>query len=224
MAGSRHQARRRRVGDERVHRAVHEVPQIATLAQTTAIPVFPDCVIESDGTRPKFLLDAKYKGPVEKGILRIAEADIYGSLAFAKATGCGLIVLAYPALPDAAPLPPGSCSAFERVDLDGVRIVGIQIETRAISKSGALRSFATKIAQQLPASVAIKFRKPKHPEPPVALRVSQGGHHIPDEVVRRRLLAGRENFHRLYAPRVQAWALYDNAGDQPRLLAWSEKP
>ena len=87
MAGSRHQARRRRVGDERVHRAVHEVPQIATLAQTTAIPVFPDCVTPSDGTRPKFLLDPKYQEPVEKRILRIVETDIDGSLAFTKATG-----------------------------------------------------------------------------------------------------------------------------------------
>ena len=58
----------------------------------------------------------------------------------------------------------------------------------------------------------------------VALRVSQGGHYIPDEVVRRRFFAGRENFHRLYAPRVQAWALYDTAGDQPLLLDWSETP
>ena len=41
MAGSRHQARRRRVGDERVHRAVHEVPQIATLAQAGLVNAEP---------------------------------------------------------------------------------------------------------------------------------------------------------------------------------------
>lgn len=57
----------------------------------------------------------------------------------------------------------------------------------------------------------------------VAQRVSQGGHNIPDEVVRRRFIAGDENFRRLYAPRVDAWALYDNAGPQPKLLNWSEK-
>lgn len=41
----------------------------------------------------------------------------------------------------------------------------------------------------------------------VAQRVRQGGHHIPDDVIRRRFFAGRENFERLYAPRVQGWAL-----------------
>jgi hypothetical protein len=40
------------------------------------LSVYPDCVIELDGTRPRMLLDAKYKGHVEKGQLRISEADI----------------------------------------------------------------------------------------------------------------------------------------------------
>lgn len=125
--------------------------KLSTGAKVSAVSVFPDCVIESDGTRAKFLLDAKYKGHVEKGILRIAEADIYESLAFAKAAGCERIVLAYPTLPDAVALPPGSCSAFERVDIDGVQIVGIQIETRAISERGALREFSHRLTHQLPA-------------------------------------------------------------------------
>jgi len=30
-------------------------------------------------------------------------------------------------------------------------------------------------------------------------------------------------FERLYAPRVDAWALYDNSGEQPVLLDWSER-
>lgn len=58
----------------------------------------------------------------------------------------------------------------------------------------------------------------------VAQRVRQGGHHIPEPVIRRRFAAGRNNFEHLYAPLVDAWALYDNAGAQPVLLDWSEKP
>ena len=58
----------------------------------------------------------------------------------------------------------------------------------------------------------------------VAQRVKQGGHDVPPDTVRRRFAAGRENFHRLYAPLVDTWVLYDNAGAQPRLLDWSEKP
>lgn len=35
---------------------------------------------------------------------------------------------------------------------------------------------------------------------------------------------GRKIFTALYAPLVDAWALYDNSGSQPALLDWSEKP
>lgn len=58
----------------------------------------------------------------------------------------------------------------------------------------------------------------------VVQRVRQGGHHIPEETIRRRFAAGRDNFERLYAPLVDVWALYDNAGPEPVLLDWSEQP
>jgi predicted ABC-type ATPase len=56
----------------------------------------------------------------------------------------------------------------------------------------------------------------------VAERVRQGGHDVPIPVIRRRFDAGLENFHRLYAPLVDAWALYDNSGVEPVLMNWSE--
>ena len=110
------------------------------------LSVYPDCVIESDGTRPRMLLDAKYKGHVEKGQLRISEADIYEALAFSKATGCNLVALAYPAQPGDAPKPVGTCKVFEKAVVDAVQIVGIQIESRLISRTGALREFAAHVA------------------------------------------------------------------------------
>jgi predicted ABC-type ATPase len=55
----------------------------------------------------------------------------------------------------------------------------------------------------------------------VAYRVSQGGHHIPDEVVRRRFKSGLENFHNLYSKAVNAWAVYDSYEHPPKLLDWS---
>lgn len=58
----------------------------------------------------------------------------------------------------------------------------------------------------------------------VAQRVKQGGHDIPEAVIRLRFAAGRKNFEHLYAPKVDAWVLYDNAGTQPVLLDWSEQP
>jgi predicted ABC-type ATPase len=58
----------------------------------------------------------------------------------------------------------------------------------------------------------------------VAQRVVQGGHDIPEDVIRRRFAAGRNNFETLYAPIVDAWALYDNSGAIPVLIDWSERP
>lgn len=56
----------------------------------------------------------------------------------------------------------------------------------------------------------------------VAERVSQGGHDIPEPVIRRRFAAGRRNFNQHYKTNVDAWALYDNAGTMPVLLEWGE--
>jgi 5-methylcytosine-specific restriction enzyme subunit McrC len=106
------------------------------------LSVFPDCVIDGDGARPRMLLDAKYKGHVEKGQLRITEADIYEALAFSRATACNIVVLAYPAQPAEAPQSVGTCTVFEKVQVGAVQIVGVQIESRLISKRGALRTFS----------------------------------------------------------------------------------
>jgi predicted ABC-type ATPase len=53
--------------------------------------------------------------------------------------------------------------------------------------------------------------------------VLQGGHNIPEEVVRRRFLAGRVNFDDLYRGLVDSWVLYDNSDAVPVLLDWGEK-
>jgi predicted ABC-type ATPase len=58
----------------------------------------------------------------------------------------------------------------------------------------------------------------------VAARVQQGGHDIPDEVIRRRFEAGWENFQMLYKPLVSAWVLYDNSGETPQLIDQGELP
>lgn len=118
------------------------------------LSVYPDCVIEPYGARSRILLDAKYKGHVEKGQLRISEADIYEALAFSIATGCNLVALAYPAQPDVAPQPVGTCTIFEKVVVGAVQIVGIQIESRLISRPGALKMFAANMAAGVAASFA----------------------------------------------------------------------
>lgn len=58
----------------------------------------------------------------------------------------------------------------------------------------------------------------------VAERVKQGGHDIPEDVIRRRFTAGLRNFHEVYKSAVDAWALFDNAGETPVLLELEENP
>lgn len=52
----------------------------------------------------------------------------------------------------------------------------------------------------------------------VALRVRQGGHNVPQEVIRRRFASGMRNFIELYRQRVDFWQRYDNSGPRPRLV------
>ena len=52
----------------------------------------------------------------------------------------------------------------------------------------------------------------------VALRVSQGGHDVPEAVICRRFKSGLDNFRRHYKLAVDDWTLYDNSGTTPVLL------
>ena len=52
----------------------------------------------------------------------------------------------------------------------------------------------------------------------VAQRVLEGGHDVPEPVIRRRFHAGWRNFGRIYQDLVDEWALYDNSGEVPKLL------
>jgi predicted ABC-type ATPase len=52
----------------------------------------------------------------------------------------------------------------------------------------------------------------------VALRVRQGGHHIPEEVIRRRFASGMRNFLQIYRHQVDYWQWIDNSGTVWRLI------
>ena len=57
----------------------------------------------------------------------------------------------------------------------------------------------------------------------VAERVAQGGHNIPEQILRRRFKTGLENFHERYRKVVDSWAFFDSSGPEPKLLEWSDK-
>ncbi len=52
----------------------------------------------------------------------------------------------------------------------------------------------------------------------IAARVKQGGHHVPRADVLRRFVRGWRNFEAAYKHLADAWAVYDNSGNAPRLL------
>ncbi len=52
----------------------------------------------------------------------------------------------------------------------------------------------------------------------VRRRVQQGGHHIPEAVIRRRFDSGLVNFREHYAERVDKWMLLDNTQKPPIII------
>lgn len=72
MADPRHQARRRRVGDERVNRAVHEVPQIATLAQA--------CLVNAEAARQELVTAQRACGPGDFSLQHDAAQRLLGGI------------------------------------------------------------------------------------------------------------------------------------------------
>ncbi|MFB2936121.1 zeta toxin family protein [Aerosakkonemataceae cyanobacterium BLCC-F154] len=54
----------------------------------------------------------------------------------------------------------------------------------------------------------------------VQQRVTQGGHHVPEETIRRRYNSGIRNFFQLYQPLANNWRFYDNSNPaEIRLIA-----
>ena len=52
----------------------------------------------------------------------------------------------------------------------------------------------------------------------VAQRVSEGGHDVPEAVIRRRFHVGWRNFELIYRDLVDTWAVYDSPDYVPFLL------
>ena len=91
------------------------------------------------------------------------------------------------------------------------------------------RAYATKILQWRARGYQVSLFFLRLPTAEMAvervrLRVSQGGHHIPESVIRRRFDAGLAYFENIYKPAVNTWFLYDNQHRQPTLLAQGANP
>ncbi len=89
-------------------------------------------------------------------------------------------------------------------------------EDFAFETSLATRTYANFVrkAQQKGYFVSLLFFWLPTPEQAiqrVAMRVSEGGHNIPEAVIRRRYVKGLSNLRRLYMPICDYWIIYDNS-------------
>ncbi len=58
----------------------------------------------------------------------------------------------------------------------------------------------------------------------VKIRVGQGGHNIPENVIYRRYFKGLQNFFTLYKPIADSWTIYDNSEfGNPKIIAEGSK-
>lgn len=57
----------------------------------------------------------------------------------------------------------------------------------------------------------------------VASRVENGGHDIPEQIVRRRYYRGLKNFFDIYVPLSDEWQFYDNSASFPRIISRKNK-
>jgi predicted ABC-type ATPase len=53
----------------------------------------------------------------------------------------------------------------------------------------------------------------------VQTRVREGGHNIPEDVIRRRYRSGLKNFFNLFLAKVDNWLFVDNSGDDYQVIA-----
>ena len=140
-------------------------------------------------------------------------------------------------------------TSFVNADLIAVGLNPLQPEQEAISacrmmpgmirryvNEGRSLAFGTTLSGRSYASMIPRWQEQGYrvslvflslPSPEVVIervkqRVQDGGHNIPEDIIRRRFDVGRRNFNTTYRPVVHQWALYDSSGDAPTLLVEGE--
>jgi len=165
----------------------------------------------------------------QKKIVIIAEPNGAGKTTFAREflpneAGCPVFVNADLIAAGLSPFSP------ERAAIQGGRLMLGQIgahvrngESFAFETTLAGRSYSRMIPRWRACGYRVKIIFLKLPSVEIAIdrvaaRVAQGGHNIPEPVIRRRFELGWINFTDLYRSLADVWQVFDNAGDMPMLL------
>lgn len=111
--------------------------------------VHPDIEVALPGL-PRFIVDAKYKGRVDRLKLHVAESDVYEAMAFSRACGGCAVILAYPSLATMERREPGTITPIETIRIEGAGpIVAVHVEARGISQIGGLTRFVQNLRHGL---------------------------------------------------------------------------
>jgi len=120
---------------------------------------------------------------------------------------------------------PGEMEAM-RIELAEIERLVAARQSFAVETTLAPKAFEKRIIQWQAAGyrVGLFFVFLSSPElsiERVRLRVDRGGHHVPDDVIRRRYQEGLRNFFSKYRHLVDEWQLLDNTGSQTQSVAWA---
>ncbi len=111
-----------------------------------------------------------------------------------------------------------------RLMLDRIHQLAEQKVDFAFETTGASKSFAPFLTNckkhgYYVTALYLWLHSPKLALNRVANRVKNGGHNIPELVVRRRYHRSLKNFFTLYTPLSDEWSIYDNSYSHPTLIA-----
>lgn len=121
--------------------------------------------------------------------------------------------------------PEAAAVAAGRVMLERLRFLARERRDFAFETTLAGRGHARWLRELRAAGYRVHLVFLSLPDPELAVarvaeRVREGGHHVDEDVVRRRFAAGLANLLTLYVGLVDGWQVYDNADlAGPRLIA-----
>jgi predicted ABC-type ATPase len=172
---------------------------------------------------------ARRRKPRERKIVIIAGPNGAGKTTFArefllKEAGCPDFINADLIASGLSPFNPEKAAIHAgKIMLREIAARASRRESFAFETTLSGLSYARQIPAWRKAGYHVKLAFLGLPSPELALsrvkaRVAQGGHNVPEEVVRRRFHAGLRNFNNTYQALVGSWALYDNSGLVPRLV------
>ena len=170
--------------------------------------------------------------PPEKTIIIIAGPNGAGKTTFAREflpneAGCPTFVNADLIAEGLNPLQPEQeAMAAGRMMLDMIRRYVSEGRSFAFETTLSGRTYASMIPhwQEQGYRVVLHFLTLPSPEAAiirVRQRVRDGGHNIPEDVIRRRFNAGWSNFELVYRDLVDQWVVYDGTGYTPVEIARS---